>query len=40
MNILITGAYGFVGTNLINNLKIKHTTFTDLISCVRQEKVY
>ena len=39
MNILITGAYGFVGTNLINNLKIKQT-FTDLISCVRQEKVY
>lgn len=39
MNILITGAYGFVGTNLINNLKL-NTTFTDLISCVRQEKVY
>jgi nucleoside-diphosphate-sugar epimerase len=39
MNILITGAYGFVGTNLINNLKIKHNLY-GLDKFVRQEKEY
>ena len=37
MNILITGAYGFVGTNLINNLKIKHNLYgLDIVRPTRE----
>ena len=39
MNILITGAYGFVGTNLINNLKIKHNLYGLDIVCPTREGV-
>ena len=39
MNILITGAYGFVGTNLINNLKIKHNLYGLDIVCSTREGV-
>ena len=37
MNILITGAYGFVGTNLINNLKIKIPNGFEYPADVRSE---
>ena len=39
MNILITGAYGFVGTNLISNLKIKHNLYGLDIVCPTREGV-
>ena len=37
MNILITGTYGFVGTNIINYLKAKHSLYgLDIVCPVRE----
>ena len=39
MNILITGVYGFVGYNFINNLKVGHNLYGLDIVCPTREGV-